>query len=332
VSGRALITGGAGFIGSHLATRLLDSGWSVTVLDDLSTGSRSNIKAQLAHPAFEFVEGSMLDRDLTRQLVQEVDAVFHLAAAVGVKLIMDRPLDSLLTNIRGTENVLAAAERHGKKVLIASTSEVYGKRENGLLKEDDDRVLGAPTKLRWSYSTAKAVDETLAYAYYRVRGLPAITVRLFNTVGPRQTGRYGMVLPRFVGQALSGEALTVYGDGNQSRVFTYVGDVVEAMRLLAEVPGAEGETFNLAGREEVTINELARRVIVRTGSISSVVHIPYVDVYGDGFEDARRRIADTTKIERTIGHRCETPLDVVIDQVIDYAAKTAVAASKRAEP
>jgi len=313
---RALITGGAGFIGSHLSDRLIDLGWQVTILDDLSTGARSNIDHLLPNDKFVFVHGSVLDRDLTCRLVQDSDVVFHLAAAVGVKLIMDRPLDSLLTNIRGTENVLEAAQMRRVKVLVASTSEIYGKSRNGPFGEDDDRLLGSPKKLRWSYSTAKAVDEILAYAYYRDRGLPTLVTRLFNTVGPRQTGRYGMVLPSFVGQALRGEALTVYGDGNQSRVFTYVGDVVEAMTRLVEVPGIEGETFNVAGHEEISINQLAQRVLDRTGAGSPIVHIPYAEIYGEGFEDPARRVAITTKLEKTTGYRCQTPLDVVLDRMI----------------
>lgn len=316
MTGKALVTGGAGFIGSHLSERLLDRGWQVVALDDLSTGRLGNISHLRRHRDFTFTQGSVLDRELVHSLVRDSDVVFHLAAAVGVQLIVDRPLQSLITNIRGTETVFEAAAAAGATVLITSTSEIYGKSQNGPFKEDDDRLLGSPRKLRWSYSTSKAVDEILAYSYYRDVGLPTVIARLFNTVGPRQTGRYGMVLPRFIGQALRGEALTVYGDGRQSRVFTNVGDVTEALIRLVETPGTHGEAFNVAGREEATINELARRVIERTGSSSAIVHVPYARVYGDGFEDMARRVADTAKLERTIGYRCQTPLDVTLDIMI----------------
>ena len=315
---RVLITGGAGFIGSHLAEHLMESGYEVTALDDLSTGSRANIDHLVACPGFRFVCGSVLDRELVQGLVGQSDVVFHLAAAVGVKLIVDQPLDSLLTNIRGTENVLEAAEKGGVKVLLTSTSEIYGKSQNGPFKEDDDRLLGSTKKLRWSYSTSKAVDEILAYAYNRDRGLPTIVTRLFNTVGPRQTGRYGMVLPRFIGQAIRGEPLTIYGTGKQSRVFTYVGDVVAALVRLVESEQAVGEAFNVAGTHEVSINELAEIVLRRSGSTSRCVHVPYEEVYGQGFEDMTRRVADTSKLERTIGYRCLTPLNDTVDRMIAY--------------
>jgi UDP-glucose 4-epimerase len=235
-----------------------------------------------------------------------------------VQLVVDRPLTSLLNNIRGTEVVLEAAEQHRAKVLLTSTSEIYGKSTNGPFKEDDDRVLGSPRKLRWSYSTSKAVDEILAYLYHKELGLPTVVARLFNTVGARQSAHYGMVLPRFVAQALRGEPLTVYGDGSQSRSFTYVGDAVEALLRLAEEPAAEGEVFNVAGHEEITIRELAERVIKRTGSASGIVNVPYKDVYGDGFEDLNRRAADTAKLERVTGFRCETTIDEALDQVVQF--------------
>ena len=314
---RVLITGGAGFIGSHLAELLHRRGSTVTVLDDLSTGLRSNLDHLIGRDRFVFVHGSVLDPALTTALVGAANAVFHLAAAVGVRLIMQRPLDSMLRNIHGTENVLEAAARTGARVLITSTSEIYGKSQKRLFTEEDDRLLGPTTRVRWSYSTSKAVDEIMAFGYHRDRGLPVVVARLFNTVGPRQVGRYGMVLPRFVDQALRRQPLTVYGDGTQSRVFTDVGDVVQALSLLINAPAAEGEAFNVAGREEITINALAGRVIGRTGSTSSVIHIPYVDVYGDGFEDAPRRAADTSKLERVIGYRCATGLDAVIDRIVD---------------
>jgi len=313
---KGLVTGGAGFIGSHLSERMLLRGWQVVALDNLSTGRLANISRLSGQRAFTFVQGSVLDRELVHRLVRDSDIVFHLAAAVGVQLIIDQPLESLITNIRGTENVLEAAAASGAMVLITSTSEIYGKSQNGPFKEDDDRLLGPTRKLRWSYSTSKAVDEILAYGYHRGLGLPTVIARLFNTVGPRQSGRYGMVLPRFIGQALRGEPLTVYGDGQQSRVFTNVGDVVEALLRLVETPGTPGEAFNVAGREEVSMNELARRVIERTGSSSPVVHVPYEQVYGDGFEDMTRRVADTTKLERAVGYECRTPLDVTLDSMI----------------
>lgn len=316
MTNKALVTGGAGFIGSHLSERLLGRGWRVVALDNLSTGRLDNIGHLRGHREFTFTQGSVLDRELVHRLVRDADIVFHLAAAVGVQLIVDQPLQSLITNIRGTENVFEAAAASGATVLITSTSEIYGKSQNGPFKEDDDRLLGSPRKLRWSYSTSKAVDEILAYAYHRDIGLPTVIARLFNTVGPRQSGRYGMVLPRFIGQALRGEPLTVYGDGHQSRVFTNVGDVVEALIRLVETPGTRGEAFNVAGRDEVTMNELARRVIERTGSSSAVVHVPYEQVYGYGFEDMARRVADTTKLEQTIGYRCQTPLGVTLDTMI----------------
>ena len=322
---RVLITGGAGFIGSHLAEHLHAQGYEVTTLDDLSTGSRANLDHLLHRERFRFVEGSVLDRDLTARLVAASDAVFHMAAAVGVKLIVERPLASLLTNIQGTENVLDAAADTGVTVLVSSTSEIYGKSSKTPIEEDDDRLLGPTSRPRWSYSTAKAVDEILAFGYHRDRGVPAVVARLFNTVGPRQTGRYGMVLPRLIGQALRGQPLTVYGDGTQSRVFTYVGDVVEALTRLMALEGAAGKAFNVAGREEVTINELAHRVLARTRSTSTIVHVPFADVYGDGFEDVPRRVAATSKLEQATRYRCETPLDDVIDRVIAHERRSMAA-------
>jgi UDP-glucose 4-epimerase len=246
-----------------------------------------------------------------------------MAAAVGVQLIVDRPLQSMLTNIKGTENVLEAAERHRVKVLLASTSEIYGKNRNGPFKEDDDRLLGSPRKLRWSYSTSKAVDEILAYVYFKELGLPTIVARLFNTVGPRQVGHYGMVLPRFVGQALRGESLTVYGDGTQSRSFTSVYDVVAALSKLVETPEAEGDVFNVAGHQEITIKELAHLVIERTGSSSTITYVPFEDVYGDAFEDMPRRSGNTAKLEKVTGFKCETRLVDMIDLMIEYTKEAA---------
>ncbi|MHB8589546.1 MAG: NAD-dependent epimerase/dehydratase family protein [Candidatus Dormibacteraceae bacterium] len=312
------MTGGAGFIGSHLVDGLISHGWTAVALDDLSTGSNRNIRHLLDHPGFSFVEGSVMDTELVDSLVSESDIVFHLAAAVGVQLIVDRPLQSLLTNIRGTEVVLEAAERHRVKTLLSSTSEIYGKSQNGPFKEDDDRVLGSPRKLRWSYSTSKAVDEILAYVYFKDKGLPTIVARLFNTIGPRQTGHYGMVVPRFIAQALRGEPLTVYGDGKQSRVFTDVADVVDACMRLASEPKAEGGVFNIAAQEEITIKDIAKLVIDKTHSKSNLVYVPYEKVYGEGFEDMTRRFADTTRLEETIGYRCTTALDDTLDRMIAY--------------
>jgi UDP-glucose 4-epimerase len=316
---RAVVTGGAGFIGSHLVDALLGRGTLVTVLDDLSTGSLRNIRHLLDNSAFTFAQGSVTDPEVVDPLLANADVVFHLAAAVGVQLIVDRPLQSLVTNIRGTEVILEAAERHRVKVILSSTSEIYGKSQNGPFKEDDDRLLGSPRKLRWSYSTSKAVDEILAYVYYKDMGLPTVVARLFNTVGPRQTGHYGMVVPRFIGQALRGEPLTVYGTGQQSRSFTDVGDVVEAMVRLAEAPAAEGEVFNIASGNEIKIVDLAHKVIEMTGSASTIIKVPYESVYGDGFEDLERRAADTTRLGRATGFVCGTPLEATLDRMIEYA-------------
>jgi len=321
---RALITGGAGFIGSHLSDALVDAGHDVIVLDDLSTGRRRNVQHLLDCPQFRFVQGSVLDFATIDAEVAKADVVYHLAAAVGVQLIVDRPLQSLLTNIKGTENVLEAAQKHRTKILLSSTSEIYGKNANGPFREDDDRVLGSPRKLRWSYSTSKAVDEILAFVYYKELGLPTIVVRLFNTIGPRQIGHYGMVVPRFIKQALRGERLTVYGDGNQSRSFTSVYDVVKAMTLLMETPSAEGEVFNVAGPEEITINQLAELVISRTGSSSQISYIPFEVAYGKEFEEMARRAANTSKLEAAIGFRCQTSLTNTVDAMIEFANSTGV--------
>lgn len=320
---RVLVTGGAGFIGSHLVDHLIANGDHVTAFDDLSTGRYANIRHLLDHPSFRFVEASVLDMRKLEAEVASADVVYHLAAAVGVQLIVDRPLQSMITNIKGTENVLEAAERHRVKILIASTSEIYGKSQNGPFKEEDDRVLGSPRKLRWSYSTSKTVDEILAFVYYKDLRLPTVVVRLFNTIGPRQVGHYGMVVPRFITQALRGEDLTVYGDGTQSRSFTFVGDVVEAMTKLMDSPQAEGEVFNVAGHTEITIRDLAQMVIDRSHSASKVRFVPFEEVYGEGFEEMTRRAADTTKLESTIHYRCDTSLVETLDLMIDFARDSA---------
>jgi UDP-glucose 4-epimerase len=321
-----LITGGAGFIGSHLADALLTRGDAVLALDDLSTGAEANVRHLLGHPGFELREGTILDHDLVTKLAAGSDVIVHLAAAVGVKLIVERPLDSLLTNIRGTEIVLDAAADAGCKVLITSTSEIYGKNANGPLREDDDRILGSPFKARWSYSTSKAVDEILANGYFRDRGTPTVVVRLFNTVGPRQTGAYGMVVPTFVRQALAGEPVTVYGDGEQRRSFCHVQDVVAALLALLDHPGAVGDVFNVGARNEVTINELARLILDATGSSSPVVHVPYDVAYEEGFDDMERRVPDTGKVEALTGWRATRSLADVIEDVIEHERAGATSA------
>ena len=324
---RYLVTGGAGFIGSHLADAMLLRGDSVVALDDCSTGSFRNIRHLERHPRFAFEQGSILDEGLTSMLAGRVDAIVHLAAAVGVQLIVDRPLSSLTTNIRGTENVLAAAARAGCKVLVTSTSEIYGKNGSGPIAEDADRILGSPLKTRWSYSTAKAIDEILAFTYWRDRGTPSIIVRLFNCVGPRQTGNFGMVLPRFVRQALADEELTVYGDGEQRRSFCHVLDTVEALLALLDAPDAIGEVFNVGAQNEISINDLARRVIEMTRSSSGVAHIPYDEAYEEGFEDMQRRVPDISRVQALTGWRPTRDLDDIIADVIDHESTQTVMAA-----
>ena len=314
---RALITGGAGFIGSHLADRLLERGDQVVLLDDLSTGRLANIEHLNGRADAEFVLGSILNADLVDHVVSRVDTVFHLAAAVGVNLIVEKPLESMITNIRGTETVVEKAHKYGKRILVMSTSEIYGKNTSDSLSEDDDRILGSPLKSRWSYSEAKAIDEILAYTYWREKGLETVIIRLFNTVGPRQTGSYGMVIPRFVGQALRNEPITIFGDGNQTRCFCHVGDVVEGLAALSEHPEAFGKVFNLGGGEEVSIRELAERVIELAGSQSSLEFIPYDAAYEAGFEDMERRVPNTTRAMQLVGFEPSASLDDIIQSVID---------------
>ena len=314
---RALITGGAGFIGSHLADHLLGRGDQVVLLDDLSTGRVTNIEHLNDRTGAEFVLGSILDTELVDEAVARVDAVFHLAAAVGVNLIVEKPLESLMTNIRGTETVIEMAHKYDKRLLVMSTSEIYGKNTSDSLSEEDDRILGSPLKSRWSYSEAKAIDEILAYTYWREKGLETVIIRLFNTVGPRQTGSYGMVIPRFVGQALRNEPITVFGDGNQTRCFCHVGDVVEGLVALSEHPEAFGKVFNLGGDEEVSIRELAERVIELAGSQSSLEFIPYDTAYEAGFEDMERRVPNTTRAMQLVGFEPSASLDDIIRSVID---------------
>ena len=312
----ALITGGSGFIGSHLADHLIAGGNAVIALDNLSTGRYENVAHLDGRPEFEFVRGSILNADLLDDLVSRVDTIFHLAAAVGVQLIVEKPLQSLATNIRGSELVFEKAHKYGVRVLVTSTSEIYGKNTSDRLGEDDDRILGSPLKSRWSYSEAKAIDEILAYTYWKERGLATVIVRLFNTVGPRQSGHYGMVIPRFVSQALAGEPLTVYGDGRQTRCFSYVGDIVQALVALIEEPRAYGRVFNLGGDEEISMRELAHLVIELADSTSEVHTIPYEEAYEAGFEDMPRRVPDTTRARALVGFESSLGLNEIIKTVI----------------
>jgi UDP-glucose 4-epimerase len=315
-----LITGGAGFIGSHLVDTLLARGDHVIALDNLSTGHLANLDAAGGHPNFRFVHGSVLDELMVDELVHESDVVVHLAAAVGVKLIVEQPLRSFTTNIRGSEIVLESAHRYRRKVLVASTSEVYGKNNSDGLTEDSDRVLGPITVSRWAYSIAKSVDEVLAYVYHRERGLPTVVVRLFNTVGPRQSPAYGMVIPRLVRQAISGEPLTVFGDGQQSRCFCHVADVVDGLLRLVDNEAALGEVFNIGSSEEITIAALAERVRSITGSESPIEFVPYEQAYASGFEDMRRRVPDTAKVRALTGWKPTRSLEDVLRETMDEAA------------
>jgi UDP-glucose 4-epimerase len=313
---KALITGGAGFIGSHLADELLARGYQVVVLDDLSTGRHANLTDLLGRPDFEFVLGSILNNDVVDDVVGRCDVVFHLAAAVGVELIVERPVESLRTNIIGSETVIEKAHKYGRPVLVTSTSEIYGKNTSDRLREGDDRILGSPLKSRWSYSEAKAIEEILAYTYWKQKGLPAVIARLFNTVGPRQTGHYGMVVPRFVNQALRGESITVYGDGSQTRCFCHVGDVVGSLVDLIGCEAAYGAAVNIGGTEEVSIAALAERVIALTGSHSKVRYVSYEDAYEEGFEDMARRVPDITLASELVGFEPTRDLDAILTSVI----------------
>ena len=316
---KALITGGAGFIGSHLSEVLLGGGHEVLILDDLSTGSIDNIEHLKWEHRFHYAIDSIMNEPATAELVDRVDVVFHLAAAVGVRLIVESPVNTIETNVHGTEMVLKLANKKKKKVLVASTSEVYGKSEDVPFHEEADLVMGPTSKGRWSYACSKAIDEFLALAYHKEKHLPVVIVRLFNTVGPRQTGRYGMVIPNFVKQALLGHPITVYGDGEQSRCFTYVTDVVGALMKLADHEGAVGQVFNIGNdREEVTIRALAQRVKERTKSASEVVLVPYDKAYESGFEDMPRRVPDLGKIRGLVGYEPKVHLDEILDRVIAY--------------
>jgi UDP-glucose 4-epimerase len=315
---RALITGGAGFIGSHLSEALLNAGHEVDIIDNLSTGSIRNVGHLKSNPRFRYTIDTLTNEPLLAELIDRNDVVFHFAAAVGVKLIVEEPVHTIETNVHGTEVVLKHANKKRKKVVIASTSEVYGKSADVPFREDADLVMGATVKHRWAYACSKAIDEFLALAYYKERGLPVIIVRFFNTVGPRQTGQYGMVLPSFVQQALSGSPITVFGDGTQSRSFTYVGDVVECLLKLIDEPKAVGQVFNIGNKEEVTILKLAEIVKSLTASASPIEFIPYDKAYEEGFEDMPRRVPDLTKIRQLVGYEPKVQLNEIITKVIHY--------------
>jgi nucleoside-diphosphate-sugar epimerase len=319
---KALLTGGAGFVGSHLAETLLARGHSVQVIDDLSTGSMDNIVHLKGRPGFDYVIDSIMNEPLTAELIDRCDVVFHLAAAVGVKLIVEAPVRTIETNVHGTEVVLTHASKKDKLVVIFSTSEVYGKSVDVPFRENADLVMGPTVKHRWAYACSKALDEFLALAYFKERRLPVIVVRLFNTVGPRQTGRYGMVIPTFVRQALLGAPITVYGDGCQQRSFTYVGDVVNGLVGLVNEPRAIGQVFNIGNTEEVSIGELAQRIKRLCASSSDIVHIPYDQAYEAGFEDMPRRVPDLTKIRDLVGYAPTVCLDAILDGVIAHTRAT----------
>lgn len=310
-----LITGGAGFIGSHLSEALLDRGHVVTVLDDLSTGSMANIQHLRRRPNFHCVIENMLNRPVLAELVDEAECVFHLAAAVGVRLIIESPVRTIETNIRGTELLLELAAKKSRKVLITSTSEVYGKSLKVPFSEEDDLLIGPPTKGRWSYACSKAIDEFLAIAYWREKKLPTVIARLFNTVGPRQTGQYGMVIPTFMRQALNGEPITVFGDGRQRRCFGWVGDVAEALIGLMHHPGAVGNIFNIGSNEEVSMLELAERVAHVTRSASPIRMIPYQQAYAAGFEDMPRRVPDVRRVRELIGYKPTKSLEQILQEI-----------------
>jgi UDP-glucose 4-epimerase len=317
---RALVTGGAGFIGSHLVEDLLADGHQVEVIDNLSTGARHNLEHLEADGRLRVTIDSILNESLMDRAIREADLVFHLAAAVGVKWVLEHPLSSLETNLRGTDIVLTAADRHSRPTVIASTSEVYGKNDAGPLCEDDDRILGSSNVTRWSYATAKAADEALALAYWQERELPTMVVRFFNTIGPRQTGRYGMVVPRFIDQATRHAPITVHGDGEQTRCFTYVGDVVKCLIALSQCRAAWGEVFNVGRDREIRIRALAELVHGLIGSRSEIVHVAYEDAYQRGYEDMRRRVPDVTKLRRFIGYTPDTCLEDALRRIISAAS------------
>ena len=318
---KSLITGGAGFIGSHLTEKLLDSGHEVFIIDNLWTGKLKNIDAVQNHPKLHLVVDTILNESVMNEMIFKVDHIYHLAAAVGVRNIMDHPVETIDTNVKGTETVLRLANRFKKKVLIASTSEIYGKHVEHTLSEDDNRVMGSVKKRRWAYACSKTLDEFQAMAYYDEKKLPVVIARLFNTVGPRQTGQYGMVLPNFVQSALLGKPITVFGDGTQARSFCHVRDVINALTKLMSESKAEGDIFNVGNNYEVSINDLAQKVKELTGSQSVIEHIPYEKAYGPGFEDMERRCPNIEKIGDLIGFDPEHNLDTIIQDVIDYFKK-----------
>jgi UDP-glucose 4-epimerase len=315
---RVLITGGAGFIGSHLADAYLRRGDQVLIIDDLSTGTIENIRHLKSNPLFQYTIDSVHNQPVTAELIDQCDVVVHLAAAVGVKLIVESPVRTIETNVRGTEVVLALANKKQKRVLVASTSEVYGLSTDVPFKEDGNLVMGATTKGRWSYACSKAIDEFLALAYWREKKLPTTIVRLFNTVGPRQTGRYGMVIPTFVRQALAGRPITVYGNGKQTRCFGYVGDVVGALIKLMDHADSVGQVYNIGSTEEISIVKLAEKIKELTDSDSEIVFVPYDEAYEEGFEDMPRRVPDTSKIKQLVGFQPKMKLDGILQSVIDY--------------
>ena len=315
---RILITGGAGFIGSHLTDRLVADGHQITILDNLATGRKENLSVHLGGANVTFIEGSILDLPLLDGLIKETEYVFHLAAAVGVFNIVNHPLDSLMTNIRGTENVLESAHKYSKPVFVTSSSEVYGKNDSDSLKESDDRILGAPVTLRWSYSEAKAIDESLAYAYWVEKKLETRIVRFFNTVGPRQLGAYGMVVPRFVQFALKNEPITIYGNGEQTRCFGHVLDAVDAVVRIAFADNTIGKVINIGNDYEISINDLAKKVIEQTNSKSEIVYVPYEEAYGDGFEDMERRVPNIELIKSLVGWEPKRDLSSMITDIAEF--------------
>ena len=315
---KALITGGAGFIGSHLAERLLENGYRVVALDNLSTGSLNNLAGVLDHPSFRFVMDDVRNEATAHLLVEQADVVYHLAAAVGVQLIVDEPVHTIETNIHGTEVVLSVANKFRKKILLASTSEVYGKSENVPFREDDDTVFGSTKYSRWAYACSKAIDEFLGVAYHQQYGLPVVVARFFNTVGPRQTGQYGMVIPRFVERALKNEPLLIYGTGKQSRCFGYVGDVVDGITALMDCPTAPGRVYNVGATEEISIEALADKIITMTGSKSEKKYISYEEAYGRTFDDMMRRLPSLERIHKTVGYVPKTSLAETLERIIAH--------------
>lgn len=318
---KVLITGGAGFIGSHLAEKLLATGHEVIAIDDLSTGSLNNIRHILDNPKFEFIYDNVRNAEMMHVLIEKCDIIYHLAAAVGVQLIVDEPVHTIETNIHGSEVVLGIANKFRKKILVASTSEVYGKSEKVPFKEDDDTVMGSTRFSRWAYACSKAIDEFLGMAYYEQFGLPVVVTRFFNTVGPRQTGQYGMVIPRFVERALKNEPILIYGTGKQARCFGYVGDVIEAIIKLMNCPDAPGRVYNIGSQEEIAMEDLAKKIIEMTGSSSELKYISYEEAYGKPFDDMMRRIPSLDRLQETIGFKPETKLDVILTKVIEDIKK-----------